>query len=95
MARINGMFSAQVVPNGMVQYTFTPTGDGCGNMRLILAPGIGFVEDDLVTTFDVRPAQAKAAALELEQKGVVDIAASVDDAALPKLVLQRGCPKHS
>jgi hypothetical protein len=89
MARTNGIFSAQVLSSGMVEYTFTPDGNGCGNMRLILAPGIAFIEGDLVTTFGVKPEQAKAATVALSQNGSLDVAASVDEAVLPKLVVQR------
>jgi hypothetical protein len=86
--RINGIYSARVMPNGAVEWNFTPTGNGCGTMRLILAPGVGYIQGDLVTTFGVQPERAKAVANELAQKGIVDVAASVDPAILPKLVVQ-------
>jgi hypothetical protein len=86
--RVNATFSAWTMPSGIVQINFTPN-EGCGTTRLLLAPSIGHVENDLVSTFGLREDQAKAAIVELERNGIVDVAASVDREIIPKLVIQR------
>lgn len=88
MERVDGMFEARVLQNQNVEYIFTPN-HGSGNARPILASGVESVENDLVTTFGFSLEKAKAAVVELKEKGVLNMAASVDAAVLPKLVVQR------
>jgi hypothetical protein len=92
-ARINGLYSARVMSNLTIEWNFTPTGNGCGNVRLILAPDVEHVENDLVTIFGLRPEQARAAVAKLEQDGLVDVDANVDAGLLPTFGVQRDATK--
>jgi hypothetical protein len=87
--RVSGIFSARTTQTETVEFNFTPN-VGCGNFRSLLAPGVGYIENDLVSIFGLRPDEARGAVAELERNGLVDVAASVDGAILSKLVLQRG-----
>lgn len=83
--RIHGIFSARTMPNGSVAYHFTPN-ERCGTVRSILAPGVGHVRSDMVSTFGVLPRKAEEAVAKLERHGMVEVPASVYREILPHLV---------
>ncbi len=87
--RVHGIFSARTMPNGSVAYHFTPN-DGRGSVRSILAPGVGHVHSDMVSTFGVQPHEAARAVAKLERNGMVDVAASVYREILPRLINLKG-----
>ena len=88
MGMVPGRLILTLCSDGSVQMLFMPD-SGMGNARPLFLRSTARAKDELVRTFGFAQARAEERIAELEIKGQVDVAISIDEGLAASLFRQR------